>query len=210
MDYQIKNIRFLQAETDLRKCPKNKFPECAFIGRSNVGKSSLINMLADDKTLAKTSSTPGKTQTINHYVVDENWFLVDLPGYGYASISKTMREKWARMIDSYLQRRRNLQLVFVLVDIRHDPQELDIAFINKLGEKRVPFALVFTKADKIGKAKGAQNIRTFCRKLMETWEDLPPFFVCSAVDGRGKVELLNYINQVNQTYYNYMLNMNQE
>lgn len=210
MDYQIKNIRFLQAETDLRKCPKNKFPECAFIGRSNVGKSSLINMLADDKTLAKTSSKPGKTQTINHYVVDENWFLVDLPGYGYASISKTMREKWARMIDSYLQRRRNLQLVFVLVDIRHDPQELDIAFINKLGEKRVPFALVFTKADKIGKAKGAQNIRTFCRKLMETWEDLPPFFVCSAVDGRGKVELLNYINQVNQTYYNYMLNMNQE
>lgn len=210
MDYQIKNIRFLQAETDWKNCPKNKFPECAFIGRSNVGKSSLINMLADDKTLAKTSSKPGKTQTINHYLVDENWFLVDLPGYGYASISKTMREKWAKMIDSYLRYRRNLQLVFVLVDIRHEPQELDIAFINKLGEKRVPFSLIFTKADKIGKARGAQSVRTFCHKLMETWEDLPPFFVCSAVDGRGKVELLNYINQVNQTYYNWIQNKNQE
>ena len=210
MDFQIKSIKFLQSEADWKKCPKDKFPEFAFIGRSNVGKSSLINMLADDKTLAKTSSKPGKTQTINHYKVDNRWYLVDLPGYGYASISKTMREKWMKMIDSYLQFRKNLQLVFVLIDIRLEPQEIDIEFINKLGEKGVPFSLIFTKADKIGKNKGAVSVRAFCRKLMETWEDLPPFFVCSAVDGRGKTDLLNYIGQVNETYYNCMLNQNQE
>lgn len=210
MDFQIKSIKFLQSETDWKKCPKDKLPEFAFIGRSNVGKSSLINMLADNKTLAKTSSKPGKTQTINHYKVDGRWYLVDLPGYGYASISKSMREQWVKMIDNYLQFRKNLQLVFVLVDIRLEPQEIDIDFINKLGEKSVPFSLIFTKADKIGKTKGAVNVRSFCRKLMETWEDLPPFFVCSAVDGRGKIELLNYIGQLNETYYNYLLNQNQE
>lgn len=210
MDYQIKNIKFLQSETDWRKCPKDKLPEFAFIGRSNVGKSSLINMLADNKSLAKTSSKPGKTQTINHFKVDSRWYLVDLPGYGYASISKTMREKWVKMIDNYLQYRKNLQLVFVLVDIRHEPQEIDIDFINKLGEKNMPFSLIFTKADKIGKTKGAVSVRNFCRKLMETWEDLPPFFVCSAVDSRGKADLLNYINQVNETYYNDEQNLNQE
>lgn len=210
MDYQIKNVKFIQSEVDWRKCPKDKLPEFAFIGRSNVGKSSLINMLADNKALAKTSSKPGKTQTINHYKVDNLWFLVDLPGYGYASISKTMREKWVKMIDNYLEFRSNLQLVFVLVDIRLEPQELDIDFINKLGEKGVPFSLIFTKADKIGKNKGATNVRNFCRKLMETWEDLPPFFVSSTVDCRGKNELLDYINQVNETFYNNMLNQNQE
>lgn len=210
MDYQIKNITFLQAETDWRKGPKNKFPEFAFIGRSNVGKSSLINTLAGDKTLAKTSSKPGKTQTINHYLVDERWFLVDLPGYGYASISKVMRDKWANMINKYLLHRKNLQVVFVLVDIRLEPQELDIDFINKLGENGIPLAVVFTKADKVGKAKGSLNVRTFCRKLMETWEDLPPFFVCSSLDSRGKTEVLNYINQVNEAFYNYLKNKNQE
>jgi GTP-binding protein len=210
MDYQIKNIKFLQSETDWKKCPKDKLPEFAFIGRSNVGKSSLINMLADNKSLAKTSSKPGKTQTINHFKVDNRWYLVDLPGYGYASISKTMREKWVKMIDNYLQHRKNLQLVFVLVDIRLEPQDIDIDFINKLGEKSMPFSLIFTKADKIGKNRGAESVRKFCRRLMETWEDLPPFFVCSAVDGRGKADVLNYINQINEVYYNDLQNKNQE
>lgn len=202
MNYQIKNVKFLKSEVDYKKCPADKRPEFAFIGRSNVGKSSLINMLANNKELAKTSSKPGKTQTINHYEVDKFWYLVDLPGYGYASISKTMREKWSEMIDKYLKNRKNLQLVFVLIDIRLEPQEIDIDFINKLGELGLPFSLIFTKADKIGKTKGAVNIRNFCRKLMETWEDLPPFFACSAVDGRGKNDVLNYIAQINETYYN--------
>ena len=151
MDYQIKNVKFLKSEVDYKKCPADRLPEVAFIGRSNVGKSSLINMLANHKDLAKTSSKPGKTQTINHYEVDKRWYLVDLPGYGYASISKSMREKWEKMIDNYLKHRKNLQSVFVLVDIRLEPQDLDINFINKLGEMGMPFSLVFTKADKIGK-----------------------------------------------------------
>lgn len=202
MDYQIKNVKFLKSEVDYKKCPADHYPEVAFIGRSNVGKSSLINMLAGHKDLAKTSSKPGKTQTINHYEVDKRWYLVDLPGYGYASISKSMREKWEKMIDNYLKHRKNLQSVFVLVDIRLEPQELDLAFINKLGEMGMPFSLVFTKADKISKNRGAISVRNFCRKLMETWEDLPPFFVCSSADGRGKNDLLNYIDQINEYYYN--------
>ncbi|MBO4655857.1 MAG: YihA family ribosome biogenesis GTP-binding protein [Bacteroidales bacterium] len=202
MDYQIKKIKFVKSEADWRKCPSEPYPEVAFIGRSNVGKSSLINMLANNKSLAKTSSKPGKTQTINHFMVDDSWFLVDLPGYGYASISKTMREKWEKMIDNYLKFRENLQTVFVLVDIRLEPQAIDIEFINKLGEMGMPFSLIFTKADKIGKNKGAVSVRNFCRKLMETWEDLPPFFVCSSVDGRGKNEVLDYIQQINEFYYN--------
>lgn len=202
MDYQIKNVKFLKSEVDYKKCPADNRPEFAFIGRSNVGKSSLINMLANHKDLAKISSKPGKTQTINHYDVDKLWYLVDLPGYGYASISKTMREKWEKMIDNYLKHRKNLQLVFVLIDIRLEPQEIDINFINKLGELGLPFSLIFTKADKIGKNKGAISVRNFCRKLMETWEDLPPFFVCSSVDGRGKNDVLNYIQQINEFYYN--------
>ena len=199
---EIKSAEFVISNTKVDLCPKGDLPEYAFIGRSNVGKSSLINMLANHKDLAKTSSKPGKTQTINHYEVDKSWYLVDLPGYGYASISKTMREKWEKMIDNYLQHRKNLQSVFVLVDIRLEPQALDLEFINKLGEMGMPFSLVFTKADKIGKNKGALSVRNFCRKLMETWEDLPPFFVCSSVDGRGKNELLNYIEQINEYYYN--------
>lgn len=202
MDYQIKNIKFVQSEADWRKCPADNYPEFAFIGRSNVGKSSLINMLANHKSLAKTSSKPGKTQTINHFVVDNRWFLVDLPGYGYASISKTMREKWSKMIDNYLKFRENLQLVFVLVDIRLEPQQIDIDFINKLGEMGLPFSLIFTKADKIGKLRGAENVKVFCKKLLQTWEELPPYFVCSAVDGRGKTDLLNYIEQINEVFYN--------
>ena len=198
----IKSATFSISSPNYRKCPQDERPEYAFIGRSNVGKSSLINMLTGVKGLAKTSGRPGKTQLINHFLINNEWYLVDLPGYGYASISKTMREKWEKMIDNYLKFRENLQTVFVLVDIRLEPQAIDIEFINKLGEMGMPFSLIFTKADKIGKNKGAVSVRNFCRKLMETWEDLPPFFVCSSVDGRGKNEVLDYIQQINEFYYN--------
>lgn len=201
MAYQVKNIKFLQSEVDWRKCPAEPFPEFAFIGRSNVGKSSLINMLVKQKSLAKTSSKPGKTQTINHFEVDSRWYLVDLPGYGYASISKTMREKWAKMIDNYLNFRENLQIVFVLIDIRLEPQQIDIDFINGLGEKGLPFSLIFTKADKLSKKKGEENVKVFCKKLLESWEELPPYFISSAVDGQGRDAILDYIHQINENYY---------
>jgi len=191
----------LQSVVDWRKCPTDDFPEFAFIGRSNVGKSSLINMLTNHKGLAKTSSKPGKTQTINHFVINDNWFLVDLPGYGYAGISKTMREKWVGMIDNYLNLRPNLQLVFVLVDSRLEPQANDIAFINKLGENGIPFSVVFTKTDKISKSKVGQNVATFKEKMLETWEELPPFFLTSAENTTGRDELLNYIEEICEMYH---------
>ncbi len=191
----------MQSVVDWRKCPTDDFPEFAFIGRSNVGKSSLINMLTNHKGLAKTSSKPGKTQTINHFVINDNWFLVDLPGYGYAGISKTMREKWVGMIDNYLNLRPNLQLVFVLVDSRLEPQANDIAFINKLGENGIPFSVVFTKTDKISKSKVGQNVATFKEKMLETWEELPPFFLTSAENTTGRDELLNYIEEICEMYH---------
>ena len=188
---------YLQSVVDWRKCPTGKFPEYAFIGRSNVGKSSLINMLTRHNGLAKTSSKPGKTQTINHFLVNDNWYLVDLPGYGYASISKTMREKWTAMIDHYLTLRPNLQLVFVLIDSRLDPQKNDLEFINRLGENGVPFAIVFTKTDKVSKLKVSQNVEKFKEKMLETWEELPPYFLSSAEKGDGRDEILNYIEGIN-------------
>ena len=191
---------YLQSVVDWRKCPTGRFPEYAFIGRSNVGKSSLINMLTRHNGLAKTSSKPGKTQTINHFLINDNWYLVDLPGYGYASISKTMREKWTAMIDHYLTLRPNLQLVFVLIDSRIDPQKNDLEFINRLGENGVPFAIVFTKTDKVSKLKVSQNVAKFKEKMLETWEDLPPFFLSSAEKGDGRDEILNYIEGINEAF----------
>ena len=188
---------YLQSVVDWRKCPVGPFPEYAFIGRSNVGKSSLINMLTRHSGLAKTSSKPGKTQTINHFLINDNWYLVDLPGYGYASISKTMREKWTAMIDHYLTLRPNLQLVFVLIDSRIDPQKNDLEFINRLGENGVPFAIVFTKTDKVSKLKVSQNVEKFKEKMLETWEELPPFFLSSAEKGDGRDEILDYIEGIN-------------
>ena len=188
---------YLQSVVDWRKCPAGKFPEYAFIGRSNVGKSSLINMLTRHNGLAKTSSKPGKTQTINHFLINENWYLVDLPGYGYASISKTMREKWTAMIDHYLTLRPNLQLVFVLIDSRLDPQKNDLDFINRLGENGVPFAIVFTKTDKVSKLKVSQNVAKFKEKMLETWEEMPPVFLSSAEKGDGRDEILDYIEHIN-------------
>ena len=193
----ISSAIYLQSVVDWRKCPTGRFPEYAFIGRSNVGKSSLINMLTRHNGLAKTSSKPGKTQTINHFLINSNWYLVDLPGYGYASISKTMREKWTAMIDHYLALRPNLQLVFVLIDARLDPQKNDLEFINRLGENGIPFAIIFTKTDKVSKLKVSQNVEKFKEKMLETWEELPPFFLSSAEKGDGRDEILNYIEGLN-------------
>ena len=190
----IKTITFLQSETDWRKAPPPALPEYAFIGRSNVGKSSLINMLANHKTIAKTSSKPGKTQTINHFLVNNAWYLVDLPGYGYAKISKTMREKWAKMINDYLVLRENLQVVFVLIDARLEPQKIDLEFINSLGEKQIPFALIFTKSDKLSATKVSQNVEDFKKAMLETWEELPSIFVSSAVTAKGREDILKYIS----------------
>ena len=193
----IQQAEYLQSAVDWRKCPPPTLPEYAFIGRSNVGKSSLINMLTNNSSLAKTSSKPGKTQTINHFLIDKSWFLVDLPGYGYASVSKTQREKWVGMIDHYLTRRENMQLVFVLIDSRLEPQNNDINFINKLGENGVPFALVFTKTDKISNSKVQRNVQLFKNKMLETWEEIPPYFLTSAETGKGREELYDYICELN-------------
>ncbi|MDR1345293.1 MAG: ribosome biogenesis GTP-binding protein YihA/YsxC [Bacteroidales bacterium] len=208
---QLKTIKFLQSEADWRRCPPPALPEFAFIGRSNVGKSSLINMLANHKSLAKISSKPGKTRTINHFLVNNAWYLVDLPGYGYAVVSKTMRAKWESMIRDYLNFRTNLQIVFVLIDSRLEPQQKDIDFINTLGELGLPFALIFTKADKLSATATHQNIMQFRQKLLETWEELPAHFITSAVTAKGREELLNYIEQIiNQSNTEINRNQNEE
>lgn len=196
----IKSAEYLQSESDWRKCPVATLPEYAFIGRSNVGKSSLINMLVNNKSLAKTSSKPGKTQTINHFLINKNWYLVDLPGYGFAKISKVMRDKWQKMISDYLLFRENLQLVFVLVDSRHEPQNIDVEFINNLGENGIPFAIIYTKSDKVSKSKVNSNINAMNRKLSETWEELPPSFISSAINSDGREDILSYIESINQNF----------
>lgn len=197
----IKTAEHLQSEADWRKCPSPNLPEYAFIGRSNVGKSSLINMLVNNKSLAKTSSKPGKTQTINHFLINKNWYLVDLPGYGFAKISKTTREKWQKMISDYLLFRENLQVVFVLVDARLEPQQIDIDFINNLGEKGIPFAIIFTKTDKNSSGKTMSNMQKMKNVLAETWEELPLMLKSSAISGAGKEEILNFIEEINQQYH---------
>lgn len=191
----------MQSVTDWKKCPAAHLPEYAFIGRSNVGKSSLINMLVRNSKLAKTSSKPGKTQTINHFLINQNWYLVDLPGYGYASISKTMREKWSKMIRDYLLLRENLQVVFVLVDSRLEPQKIDLDFINSLGEDGVPFAIIFTKTDKLSANKVQSNVQRLKNKLAESWEEMPYMMLSSAETGKGRDEILNFIEQINAQYH---------
>lgn len=204
----IKKIEFVQSVDDWKKCPEQQYPEYAFIGRSNVGKSSLVNMLANRKHLAKISSKPGKTQTINHYNVNDEWYLVDLPGYGYATISKTMRENWVKMIENYLIHRENLQLVFVLIDVRIEPQQKDLDFINNLGKLGIPYSVIFTKSDKISKIKVTENVDRFIRRLKETWEEVPPYFISSAVLGTGKNEILDYIGKINADYKSGNQNLN--
>lgn len=198
---EIKSATFLQSVDNWKKCPAPVLPEYAFIGRSNVGKSSLINMLANNSKLAKTSSKPGKTQTINHFLINRNWYLVDLPGYGYASISKTMREKWQKMIRDYLLYRENMQLVFVLIDSRLEPQKIDLEFINNLGEMQIPFAIIFTKADKVSSGIIQGNVQRFKNQLAETWEELPFIMVSSAETKKGKEEILDFIEQINKQFH---------
>lgn len=191
---------FLQSNTDYEKCPKPDKPEYAFIGRSNVGKSSLINALVQKKNLAKTSQTPGKTQLINHFQIDNKWYLVDLPGYGYAKVSKTDREKFERMIHEYLENRENLIYTFVLVDIRHEPQKLDMEFMNNLGEQGIPFCIVFTKADKLSQTAVNKSLEIYQAQMLQTWEEMPQFFVTSSVNGSGRDEILTTIEGLNKEF----------
>ncbi|WP_187263243.1 ribosome biogenesis GTP-binding protein YihA/YsxC [Pontibacter beigongshangensis] len=193
----IKEAKFLMSNTRVELCPAPDKPEYAFIGRSNVGKSSLINMLTNQSKLAKTSASPGKTQLINHFLINNEWYLVDLPGYGYAKVSKTSRESWRKMINFYFQQRENLTCVFVLIDSRHEPLKPDLEFINQLGTIGVPFVLVFTKADKQSNTKTDVNIAAFTRKLKETWDELPQIFRTSSTAKTGRDEILNFIQEVN-------------
>lgn len=194
---KIKEADFLASNTSYDKCPKPNLPEYAFIGRSNVGKSSLINMLTNRKSLAKTSSTPGKTQLINHFIIDEKWYLVDLPGYGFARASKDNKAAWDKMIKDYLEKRMNLMTVFVLIDIRHEPQKVDVAFINWMGEKEIAFVIVFTKSDKISKQQVASSVSSYKKELLKTWDQLPTLFITSAEKNVGRDEILDYIGEVN-------------
>jgi GTP-binding protein len=198
----IKKAEFVISNTDPAKCPQDGRPEYAFIGRSNVGKSSLINMLTGKKGLAMTSSTPGKTQLINHFIINDEWYLVDLPGYGYAQRGKKGREKIQEIIDAYLDSREALTCLFVLLDCRHEPQKIDLEFITRLGEDGIPFAIVFTKADKISQAKLKENIKNYKTSLLETWEELPSIFSTSSERKTGKEEILNYIEEINQLIQN--------
>ncbi len=190
---EIRTAHFVMSNTDVRRCPPADKPEYAFIGRSNVGKSSLINMLVKNRKLAKTSQTPGKTRHINHFLINESWYLVDLPGYGYARVSKSTHGKFQQYIVDYIKKRENLYCLFVLIDSRHEPQKIDIEFITWLGENRIPFALVFTKADKLGKNKLEANIEHYKKELLKDWEQLPPVLVSSAETGSGREEILDFI-----------------
>ena len=201
---EVKSAEFVMSNTDYRKCPPPTMPEYAFIGRSNVGKSSLINMLTGNQKLAKVSAQPGKTQTINHFLINKNWYLVDLPGYGYAQHSKKQREQWRVMINNYIMRRRNLICTFVLIDSRIEPQNNDLGFVEWLGENQVPFCIVFTKSDKVSKAELDKNVEAFKAKLLETWEELPPVFITSAEKHIGRDEILAYIEQQNAEIANLM------
>lgn len=197
---EIKQVKFVKSSADLAGCPPANLPEYVFTGRSNVGKSSLINMLVNRNELARTSSNPGKTITINHYSINEKWYLVDLPGYGYARRSKTLRTKWEQAMEEYVKGRENLQLVFVLVDSRIDPQDSDISFINNLAEWGIPCAVIFTKTDKNKQSETAKNINKFKEELLKDWEELPLLFQTSSLKKRGRDELLNFIQECNQNY----------
>jgi GTP-binding protein len=195
----VKSAEFIISNTDFQKCPTGNLPEYAFIGRSNVGKSSLINMLCNRKDLAMTSSKPGKTLLINHFLINNNWHLVDLPGYGYASAGKKMREQLKNIIESYILYREQLTSVFLLIDSRHEPQAIDIDFMNWMGENGVPFAIVFTKLDKMSSVQARASVKLYQEKLLETWEELPPVFATSSEKRAGREELLTYIDDINKS-----------
>lgn len=193
----VNSARFVISNSDVAKCPSEKYHEYAFIGRSNVGKSSLINMLTGKKSLAMTSATPGKTMLINHFLINDSWYIVDLPGYGYARRDKSSRDRLRKIIEGYILGRSQMTNLFVLVDSRHAPQKIDMEFIEWLGENGVPFSIVFTKTDKLGKNAAERNIQNYCKVLLETWEELPPVFVTSSETGAGREELLDYMEQLN-------------
>lgn len=195
---QVTSAKFEISNSDVSKCPPTQRHEYAFIGRSNVGKSSLINMLTGKKKLAMTSATPGKTTLINHFLINGSWYIVDLPGYGYAQRSKDAREKLRRIIEDYILERPQMTSLFVLVDSRHEPQKIDLEFMEWLGENGIPFAIIFTKVDKLSKTAAAANVEAYKRKLLEQWEELPPIFVTSSETGLGREELLDYIDELNQ------------
>ena len=195
----IKSAEFVISNTDVKKCPASTLPEYAFIGRSNVGKSSLINMLTQRKGLAMTSQKPGKTQLINHFLINNEWHLVDLPGYGFARVGQSNRERLKSIIEDYILEREQLTNLFILLDCRHEPQKIDLEFIEWAGENGAPFALVFTKADKLSKGKLASNIEAYKQTLLESWEELPPIFITSSEAKEGRDELLNYIEDINKT-----------
>ncbi|NDW10917.1 ribosome biogenesis GTP-binding protein YihA/YsxC [Dysgonomonas sp. 520] len=195
----IKSAKFVISNTDYKKCPEDGKLEYAFIGRSNVGKSSLINMLTNHHGLAMASSKPGKTQLINHFLINDEWYLVDLPGYGYAQRGKEGREQIRKIIDSYIQYRAELTNLFLLLDCRHAPQKIDLEFMQWLGEEGVPFAIIFTKTDKISKSKLKENVAVYIDKLEETWDELPPIFYTSSEHKIGRDEVLDYIESINES-----------
>jgi GTP-binding protein len=210
---EIKEAKYVISSPSVDQCPKPDRPEYAFIGRSNVGKSSLINMLCNNSKLAKISSTPGKTQLLNHFEITsspsslqkeekgvKNWYIVDLPGYGFAKVSQSSRRRWEQMIEGYIRKRKNLVTIFVLIDSRHSPQQIDLDFINKLGEWQVPFALIFTKADKNKPAATSRNVNAFMLALQQYWDAPPPFFVSSALTKQSREEIMDYINDLNKVW----------
>lgn len=196
---EIKKAEFLISSPNIDKCPKDNRIEYAFIGRSNVGKSSLINMLCNHKGLSKTSSTPGKTLLINHFLINDEWYLVDLPGYGFAKRSKKVQADIEKMINTYILQREQLVNLFVLIDVRHEQQKIDRAFIDWLGENEIPFTIVFTKADKLGPVKAKANAAQWMEQLRDAWEELPPYFITSSEKRTGREELLAYIDEINQS-----------
>ncbi|PKV49673.1 GTP-binding protein [Aquimarina sp. MAR_2010_214] len=194
---KISSAEFVMSNSDVAKCPKDKLPEYAFIGRSNVGKSSLINMLTSRKSLAKTSGRPGKTQLINHFIINKTWFLVDLPGYGYARVSKSSKKVFQKFITAYFSKRVQLVNAFVLVDCRHEPQKIDLEFMQWLGENQIPFSIIFTKADKLSKNKLPNQISAYTEEMLKYWEEMPNYFITSSSSGLGKEDVLNYIAEIN-------------
>lgn len=195
----INSAKFVMSNTDVKKCPQDNKPEYAFIGRSNVGKSSLINMLTGQKGLAMTSATPGKTLLINHFIINDNWYLVDLPGYGYAKRGQKQQAQITKIIEDYVLDREQLTSLFVLIDCRHEPQKIDLEFISWLGENSVPFGIIFTKADKLSHSKLVENIRHYQKTLSEQWEELPVSFVTSSAKKMGRTEILDYIDSINKS-----------
>ena len=202
LQMRIKTATFVVSNQEVSKCPKNNLPEYAFIGRSNVGKSSLINMLTNQKKLAKTSGRPGKTQLINHFIINQQWYLVDLPGYGYARVSRSTKNIFQKFITAYFKQRKQLVCAFVLIDIRHEPQPIDLEFMQWLGENAIPFNIVFTKSDKLKPKAIERNIENYSVVLKEQWEELPQYFITSSLNYDGKLELLTHIGQINASLTN--------